>query len=317
VGAGRTHSQSWGAAIQRSLQRCVGWPSWLDLAKGIWILGGFALLRLPGLRDYRPPLQSDAGLRVDGGPVDCTLNAILFYRGTYEPVLGSVMQHLLQEGDLCIDIGANAGYFTLLAASRVGAAGRVIAVEAAPGNAERIRRNAEINGWSERIQVVAAACADIDGERRFYVNESNDMHCRLELPRPGDADWWLVRRRWRPVTVAATRLRTLLGARAPQVRFIKLDIEGAEPLVVPDILACCTSERLCVALEAKASSLRETLAPFERAGFHAYDLRNDYRWLVNRQSRRPRAVDFQTLYARGRMADVLLARQPLALSALG
>lgn len=299
------------------MRGCVGWPGWLDPLKAAWILGGFMLLRLPGLREFQPPLQSEAGFRLDGGPVDCTLNAIVFYRGVYEPVLGTALQRLLAEGDLCVDIGANAGYFTLLAASRVGPTGRVIAVEAAPGNAERIRRNAAINGWSDRIEVAAVACADRDGELLFHVNEANDMHCRLDLPRRGDADWWLVRRRWRALKVPALTLATLLGERAAQVRFIKLDIEGAEAMVVPDILAHCTHERLCVAVEAKAAGLRETLAPFEQAGFHAYDLRNDYRWLVNTAPRRPRAVDFRTLYERGRMADVLLARQPLAPSVLG
>jgi len=299
------------------MRRAVGWPGWLDPLKAAWILGGFALLRLPPWRGYRPPLQADAGFRLDGGPQDCTLNAIVFYRGVYEPVLGSLMQRLLGEGDLCVDIGANAGYFTLLAASRVGASGQVIAVEAAPGNAERIQRNAALNGWSDRIEVAAVACADRDGELVLHVNEANDMHCRLELPQPGEVDWWLVRRRWRPVKVPARRLATLLGERAAQVRFIKLDIEGAEAMVVPDILAHCTHEGLCVALEVKAASLRDTLAPFEQAGFHAYDLRNDYRWLVNAQPRRARAIDFRTLYERGRMADVLLARQPLAPSVLG
>ena len=130
-------------------------------------------------------------------------------------------------------------------------------------------------------------------------------------PRRGEADYWLVRGRWRPVTVEATTLAAVLGERASQVSFIKLDIEGAEPQVVPDILAHCTHPRLHVALEAKATHLRETLEPFERAGFHLYDLRNDYRWLVNAARRRPRATTFGEIYARGRMADVLVSRQAL------
>jgi FkbM family methyltransferase len=268
------------------------------------------------MRGYRPLLQADAGFRLDGGLADCTLNAIVFYRGVYEPVLASVMQSLVQPGDLCVDIGANAGYFTLLAADRVGPGGRVIAVEASPANVARIRRNVALNDLADRVEVVAAACSDRTGELVFHINESNDMHCRLDLPRPGEADYWLVRGRWCPVTVAATTLAAVLGERAPQVSFIKLDVEGAEPQVVPDIVAHCTNERLCVALEAKASHLRETLAPFERAGFHLYDLRNDYRWLVNAATRRPRATTFEAVYARGRMADVLLTRQPLESSLL-
>ena len=301
-----------GEAIRQSMRRAVECPGWLDPLKALWILGGFALLRLPALRRFQPALRADAGFRLEGGPLDCTLNAIVFYRGVYEPVLGDLMQHVLAEGDLCVDIGANAGYFTLLAAARVGASGRVVAVEASPANVARIRRNVEINGMADRVEVVAAACGDRLGELVFLVNESNDMHCRLELPRRGEADYWLVRGRWRPVTVAATTLANVLGERAGRVNFIKLDIEGAEPRVVPDILAHCSHPRLHVALEAKASNLRETLAPFEQAGFHIYDLRNDYRWLVNSRLRKPRQATYEALYARGKMADVLLAREPLA-----
>lgn len=305
------------ARIRESLRRCVGWPGWLDPLKALWILGGFTLLRLHRDRDGAAAIPCEPGFALAGPVFDSTLNAIAFYRGTYEPVLTRLMQRLLDEGDLCVDIGANTGWFTLVAASRVGSSGRVISVEAAPGNVERLRRNVDHNGWSARVEVVSAACADRDGELRFLVNEVNDMHGRLDMPRRGEAAWWLVRRRWREIRVPAVSLPTLLAGRAPRVRFIKLDIEGAEPLVVPAILAHCTHPGLCVALESEAGRLRETLGPFEQAGFHAYDLRNDYRWLVNDAPRRARPVDFETLYARGRLADVLVSRQPLSPEALG
>jgi hypothetical protein len=96
------------------------------------------------------------------------------------------------------------------------------------------------------------------------------------------------------------------------IRFAKVDLEGAEPLVLPQLLAHCTHPGLLVATETQAPHIRAVLEPFERAGFHAYDLRNDYRWLLNARVPRPAACGFGELYARRGLVDVLLSRVPLA-----
>lgn len=308
-------AQRLGPRLRRSMQACVRLPSWLDPIKALWIGVGILMLKRRFMRGYRPAITTSYGFGLAGAPTDSTLNGVVFFRGLFEPVLSEVITRVVQDGDLCVDAGANVGYFTLLLASRVGAGGRVIAIEASPGNLTRITRNAQHNGVQARIDVVGAACTDHAGEATFFVNTRNDMHCRLALPGRSEADYWLMggRRAWRTVTVPTDTLHGILGVRAASVSFIKLDIEGAEHLVVPDIIAHCTHERLIVALEAKAPHIRETLEPFERAGFHLYDLQNDYRWIVNTRVARPRPVSFQNVYGRRYMADMLLTRRPLDL----
>jgi len=304
-----------GPALLRSMRACVGGPAWLDPLKALWIVAGLLLLELRPLRHSLSavPVRCELGFVLAGGLRESMLSRILAYRGVFEPGLSGFIRQQVRAGDVCVDVGANVGYFSLLLAQQVGANGQVLAVEAAPGNVRKLERNLHANGWAERVRVVHAACSDFSGPCTFYVHARNDMHCRLSPPSPRELDAWLMgRQHWRPVQVQAQTLAQTLGALAPQVSFIKLDIEGAEHLISPELVACCTHERLCVALEAKAPHVRATLEPFERAGFLIYNLHNDYRWLLNRRApRRPSPMSFAQAYATRYMVDVLLSRQPL------
>ena len=307
--------QRLGGALRRGMKAVLRWPRFLDPGKALWLALAIWLLKRRFMREYQPPLTADHGFGLAGRPTESMLNGIIFYRGVFEPVLSGVIDRTVREGDVCVDAGANAGYFTLLFASKVGAAGRVIAIEPVPGNLKRIERNVAHNGFEGRVRVVAQACAAAAGQSVFYVNTRNDMHCRLQLPRKTEADYWLMggRGSWREITVGTNTLPAILGPQAGDVTFVKLDIEGAEHLVVRDLIAHCKHPRLIVALEAKAPHIRETLEPFEQAGFHLYDLRNDYRWLLNATQADVSFVpcSYESVYPRKYMADMLVTRQPL------
>jgi FkbM family methyltransferase len=289
---------------------CVAAPPWLDLLKPLWLGFCIVLLGLRPMRSYAPEIVTDEGLKLVGRVGDSVLNRIIFYRGCFEPVLTREVKARVQPGDCCLDAGANVGYFTLLMAQCAGPAGRVIAVEAAPGNARRLRRNIAANRGGGEVRVVEAVCADLAGRMRFHVHARNDMHSRLQPPGRFELDRWLMgRKSWRPVEVEALTLPQILGADAARVAFVKLDIEGAERLVCRQLLEVCTHPQLVVALEAKAPHIRETLEPFEKEGFLAIDLQNDYRWLLNRRQPQSKPVSFEELYRRRFMVDVLLLRQ--------
>jgi predicted RNA methylase len=64
---------------------------------------------------------------------------VLQYRGVFKPVLSEFILHHVREGDVCVDLGANVGYFTLLLARAAGRGGKVVAIEAAPRNVRRLR----------------------------------------------------------------------------------------------------------------------------------------------------------------------------------
>ena len=69
----------------------------------------------------------------------------------------------LGTGDVFVDVGANVGYFSLLAARAVGPTGRVVAIEAVSEIAEAARANADRNDLGN-IEVIEAAASDAVGE---------------------------------------------------------------------------------------------------------------------------------------------------------
>ena len=192
-----------------------------------------------------------------------------------------ILRHV-QEGDVCVDVGANIGYFSLLFAQRVGPSGKVIAIEPAPGTVRQLRANLELNGATGIVDVVEAACAPQKGEITFYLHPHNDGWARLSPPAKGDRFRRIIGMTWIPVTVAADTLTSIVGADAERVSFIKVDVEGAETAIAPQIVAGFSHPRLVVALEAIAP-IEAALRPFEEQGFYIYDLHNDYHWAVERK----------------------------------
>ncbi len=221
------------------------------------------------------------------------------------------MRHV-REGDVCVDAGANIGYFSLLFAQRVAPSGKVIAIEAAPDTVRRLRANLELNGVTGIVDVVEAACALAEGRDHALPASRSDLWGRLTPPAKGDPYRRVMGKTWVPVTVAADTLTSIVGADAQRVSFIKLDIEGAEASMTQQIAAGFSHPRLVVALEVRAP-IEAALMPFQERGFYVYDLHNDYHRVVERKVPAITEAAYHDFYHRVE-ADVLLSRQPLALS---
>jgi FkbM family methyltransferase len=135
---------------------------------------------------------------------------------------------LLHPGDVVYDIGANVGWYALLAARRTGPEGRVIAFEPGLENATLVRRNATSNGAN--IMVVPAAVSDRDGWAMFLNKGS--LQSRLDK---NDDDAQAKRRAGRrhnvkgriPVPVVALD-SWIEQTGAPLPSLVKIDVEGAE-----------------------------------------------------------------------------------------
>jgi len=112
--------------------------------------------------------------------------------------------------------------------------------------------------------------------------------------------------------VAADALTSIVGADAPRVSFIKVDIEGAETVIAPQIAGGFSHPKLVVALEV-IPPVEAALKPFQERGFYIYDMHNDYRWAFERKVPAITEAAYSDFYHRPAI-DVLLSRQPLALS---
>jgi FkbM family methyltransferase len=170
----------------------------------------------------------------------------VFVTGDYEPPTARLIAALLRPGDFFVDVGANIGYFTLLAARCVGPAGRVIAFEPSPRTREELAGNIALNAASN-VLIGAEALSDCEGEATFY--EGPEDHCGISSLRS-------IRDATRLVRVRTARLDDLLTP-GRRVGLVKIDVEGAEARVVEGMIGRLESDRPDLIIEVTDGYLRE------------------------------------------------------------
>ena len=117
------------------------------------------------------------------------------------------------------DIGANVGFYTLLASRLIGRGGRVVAFEPSDENLVFLRRHLSLNG-SMNVAVCDLAVADTCGEASFVRGPTRCMG-------------HLVRESGIGEIVRTTTIDYLVGSGAvPAPGLVKIDVEGAEALVL-------------------------------------------------------------------------------------
>jgi len=91
----------------------------------------------------------------------------------YEPEVSSYIMKNLKLGETFMDIGANNGYYTILAADLVGPKGKVISLEPNPKAFQRLLHNIEINNLKNVIPL-NIALSDKDGKAILYLNSGSE-----------------------------------------------------------------------------------------------------------------------------------------------
>jgi FkbM family methyltransferase len=210
-----------------------------------------------------------------GGVLQCDPQDFIDQRilafGVWEPQLTRVISDRLEEGDLFVDIGANIGYYSVLAGLKVGATGKVVAIEASPSIFRRLTDNVAENPIEAEMRLVHLAVSDQPATLDFYrPTDTNSGRSSIFA----GADMALEAR------VQALPLHQILSADELQrVRLVKIDIEGSEPPVVRSMLDNLHLYSGRMELVVEASACAEWASLFDRflaAGFAAYAIPNNY-----------------------------------------
>lgn len=169
---------------------------------------------------------------IGGAMFDCDLSDLLSrevcFTGLYEPPVTRVFQRQLRPGGTVMDVGANWGYFTLLAAAAVGPSGAVVSLEPDPRQFDTLARNVEMNGFTQ-VKTLRAAASARSG-RVTLLGYSDDEENRGVTRIAGAAE--------RATPDAARQFDvdavTIDGLMPPvrEVDLVKIDVEGAEDLVI-------------------------------------------------------------------------------------
>lgn len=157
------------------------------------------------LRILQGPLRGKKWI-VGSGAHGCWL-------GSYEHDKQKLFEKTVKSGDVVYDVGANAGFYTLLASVLVGEEGFVYAFEPLPGNIRNVRRHLEIN-HAKNCLLIEVAVSKSDGESMF---DPSADRCTAHLSSLGS------------IRVRTVALDSLVSGRAIRPpNFMKIDIEGAE-----------------------------------------------------------------------------------------
>lgn len=195
---------------------------------------------------------------------DLLLSPWFIATGHFEPALSDYLRAEIAADSRCIDVGANFGFFTCLMA-RFARDGRVAGIEPDRRMWELVRDNIAINHLPHAVAIEAAAGAE-DGEMTLYRRTTRSGNTSIVPADPaftalmGEAPA-------APFAVRALRLDALVDADfAGRLDFMKVDVEGAEPLVFDGAAGTIArNPQLAVVMEWSPGQIRA--AGFDVAAF--------------------------------------------------
>jgi FkbM family methyltransferase len=209
---------------------------------------------------------------------DDLVGCVLAISGVWEPNITAAFKRAIRPGDVCLDIGAHIGYYTLLGANVVGSRGHVYAFEPSPDAYRRLRANVDLN----RLQnVTAFELAVGEQEGRSVLYEPSGTNSGLSTLDPSFAAKFAPPVRQLMVDVAPVTA-VVPPEEYARVRVIKIDVEWQELEVLRSLRPVFEAAgSLAVFVEwtprrAAPGISEHLLALCEEQGFTLYGVPNGY-----------------------------------------
>ena len=148
----------------------------------------------------------------------------------FEIRLAKFILNYLSEGDTFIDVGANFGYFSLLASQIIGEQGSVFAYEASANTFSVLQKNTKNE---KNIQLFHRAIADKDNQKVHFFefpilfSEYNTLDTKLF-----EKEKWFQKNPAKAIEVESITLDTLIFLQKITPKIIKIDVEGKEEMAI-------------------------------------------------------------------------------------
>jgi FkbM family methyltransferase len=245
----------------------------IQLALRLWLKWqiGSRILRMPIVI----PFVGESQLVAEIGMTGATGN---IYSGLHEFVDMAFTLHLLQSGDLFVDVGANIGSYTVLASKVIGA--NSFSIEPVPKTFQYLQRNINLNNISSLVDSRCCAAGESQNTLKFSSDLDTTNHV-VSIDYVGDI-----------IEVPVESLDHMLDKLRPIL--IKIDVEGFEPEVIAGaakVLLC--DSLLAILLETVDETIEKRLrdSGFQPAGYDPFKrelttsdkrcLSNNYLWVRN------------------------------------
>ncbi len=145
------------------------------------------------------------------------------FRGVLEPGVTKHFRRIVQPGMIVVDVGANIGMYTLVAARILGGQGKVYSFEPTPRTYKLLKDNVQVNGFLEAgtVNLREAAVTDRCGTAQLAIYAADCGHNTLFSDGQSDGQ----------VEVSTVALDEILALEA-RIDIVKIDAEGAEPFIL-------------------------------------------------------------------------------------
>lgn len=207
-------------------------------------------MNAPALIDLLIPDLKDSLSLFVHGKQDKHVSRQIREEGIWEPYETSLVIKLLSPGSVFVDVGANLGYFSVLAASLVGESGSVVAFEPDPANFELLTASIEGNHFGSRIKAVHAGLSDRACDGRLYLSQDN----------MGDHQIYAGAVDRKSLPIKLLNGTDFLTQQIPHIDLLKVDTQGSEFQVMSGLMPLLKeqSTSLHILIELTPFSLRES-----------------------------------------------------------
>ncbi|MBN1268939.1 MAG: FkbM family methyltransferase [Kiritimatiellae bacterium] len=272
-----------------------------------------ALLQKSGRREPLIRKLKCADVRLCLDPRDVGISRDLYLEGIRERHATAAYMECLRPGQVVLDIGANIGYYVLIAAAGIGPSGHVFAVEPDQHNLDLLRRSIALNGFEDRIDVERGAVSDHNGTATLHVAKQSNLHTLARTPSmtkyvefTGEVevpvftlDSWVERK----------------GIDPAKIGVVRMDIEGHEAAALRGMLKTLrAAQDVVLFVEVHPRIIRETEGEAGYAAFVetlaalGFEVRFAAASLWSREDRPIEMKEVRELLQHDRAVEVLLVR---------
>lgn len=184
-----------------------------------------------------------------------------FILGNHEPAVQELLAKVLRPGMVYYDVGANVGFFAVIAARILGPSGQVVCFEPLPQNARQIEYNAKLNGFANIVVRQEA----LGGSNRTEVFNTSAEPTWGSLSTVGKAP----EKAAGQITVGVRTLDSLcVPGGLPRPDVIQFDVEGAEAEALEGALTTLGTARPILVIELHRTNAA-VIAVLEKLGYVA------------------------------------------------
>jgi FkbM family methyltransferase len=163
----------------------------------------------------------------------------VYFTGDYEPAITRIFRTIIKPGDICLDVGANIGWYTTLFQKLVGNNGQVHAFEPVPRTYEFLKRNVVLNEPPRNVISNNLALGDEEKDVEIHVfPKLPEGHASISTHGHKDFESFSCR--------MVTLDSYLTANNIQNVNVIKMDIEGAELMMLKGASKLFVQEQLPV-----------------------------------------------------------------------